>query len=244
MAEIPFGRSPRAQALGAATASQFKATLPALLLHLDDAALAAAFRKAVAAHASVASKTTAALSSADLLVALHRVDEGAVSVKRVTEALNVCLACRDVFGALALRDALDRMTDAGAAADAAAARAALPTLLMRTCILAVKTYPQQLAGFVATTLLQKLVKLEVWATPALWKGFMMCCGLLAGGDAGSGATCFAAALALPGPQLAHLLKLAPKLKLPLKRHAEKLLKARDLGGVHKPSLKLLGLDAP
>ena len=39
-------------------------------------------------------------------------------------------------------------------------------------------------------------------------------------------------------------ELAPKLKLPLKRHAEKLLKARDLDGVHKPSLKLLGLDAP
>ena len=38
-------------------------------------------------------------------------------MKRVTEALNVCLAARDVFGALCLRDALDKMTDVGSDGD-------------------------------------------------------------------------------------------------------------------------------
>ena len=53
--------------------------------------------------------------------------------------------------------------------------------------------------------------------------------------------CFAAALMLPAPQLQKLLAFAPKLKLPLKRHAEKLVKARDTDGVVAGCLKLLGL---
>jgi hypothetical protein len=46
---------------------------------------------------------------------------------------------------------------------------------------------------------------------------------------------------LPAPQLQKLLAFAPKLKLPLKRHAEKLVKARDTDGVVAGCLKLLGL---
>ena len=53
--------------------------------------------------------------------------------------------------------------------------------------------------------------------------------------------CFAAALMLPALQLQKLLAFAPKLKLPLKRHAEKLVKARDTDGVVAGCLKLLGL---
>ena len=45
----------------------------------------------------------------------------------------------------------------------------------------------------------------------------------------------------PAPQLQKLLAFAPKLKLPLKRHAEKLVKARDTDGVVAGCLKLLGL---
>ena len=229
-------------ALSSASATQFFQVLPALLLHLDDAALGAAFQRAVAAAAAATNKTTGAgaqLSAADLVVGLHAVDEKVVPVKRVTEALNVCLASRDIFGALCLRDALDKMTDV----DVSDLKK-LPQLLMRTCILAVKTYPAQLNGFVASTVLLKLVKLKVWTHAALWKGFMMCCGLLASPTDDHSHTCFAAALALPAPQLQHLLKLAPKLKLPLKRHAEKLIKARDLDSVNPPVLKVLGLDAP
>ena len=234
-------------ALGSASAAQFFDALPALLLHLDDAALAAAFRRAVAATLSATNKVSGAaatLGAAELVVGLHGVDDKVVPVKRVTEALNVCLAARDVFGALCLRDALDKMTDVGADGDDKARLAKLPQLLMRTCILAVKTYPAQLSSFVASTVLVRLVKMKVWTHGALWKGFMMCCGLLASPTEDHSHTCFAAALALPAPQLSHLLKLAPKLKLPLKRHAEKLIKARDLGGVNPPSLKLLGLEAP
>ena len=190
------------------------------------------------------SGAAATLGAAELVVGLHGVDDKVVPVKRVTEALNVCLAARDVFGALCLRDALDKMTDVGSDGDDKARLAKLPQLLMRTCILAVKTYPAQLSSFVASTVLVRLVKMKVWTHGALWKGFMMCCGLLASPTEDHSHTCFAAALALPAPQLSHLLKLAPKLKLPLKRHAEKLIKARDLGGVNPPSLKLLGLEAP
>ena len=64
----------------------------------------------------------------------------------------------------------------------------------------------------------------------------------AGAGAGDDA-CFAAALMLPAPQLQKLLAFAPKLKLPLKRHAEKLVKARDTDGVVAGclALTLLGL---
>ena len=124
-------------ALGAATSQQVAAALPALLAQLDDAALAKAFRRAVAAHAAAAHRTTTALSAADLLVQLHRLPEGAVPMKRLNDALNVCLSARDVFGPLALRDALDRMLPA---ADAGAAGlATVPKPFLRTCILAVKT---------------------------------------------------------------------------------------------------------
>ena len=84
------------------------------------------------------------------------------------------------------------------------------------------------------------MSLEVWTAKDLWKGFQMCCTFLLAGD-DTGATCFTAALALPTPQLAALLKAQSKVRLPLKRHAEKLVKARDTS-IPKDKLRLLGLD--
>ena len=67
------------------------------------------------------------------------------------------------------------------------------------------------------------------------------CKLLGAGSGNDDGTCFTAALGLPPPQLQKLLAFAPKLKLPLKRHAEKLVKARNTDGVVPGALKLLGL---
>merc|ERR1719247_1932982 len=226
-------------ALGAATAAEVEAALPSLLRRLDDAQLGAAFRRAVQTHAAKASKSTTDLGAADLLVKLHRVPAGAVPVKRLNEALNVCLSLRDVFGPLALRDALDRMTPPqGSGAEGLAG---VPKAFLRTCILAVKTHPAQLAGPVARRVLPRLVDVGVWRDADLWKGFLMYCKILGAGAGAGDDACFAAALMLPAPQLQKLLAFAPKLKLPLKRHAEKLVKARDTDGVVAGCLKLLGL---
>ena len=197
-----------------------------------------ATRRPVRAQAK-ASKSTTDLGAADLLVKLHRVPAGAVPVKRLNEALNVCLSLRDVFGPLALRDALDRMTPPqGSGAEGLAG---VPKAFLRTCILAVKTHPAQLAGPVARRVLPRLVDVGVWRDADLWKGFLMYCKILGAGAGAGDDACFAAALMLPAPQLQKLLAFAPKLKLPLKRHAEKLVKARDTDGVVAGCLKLLGL---
>ena len=117
----------------------------------------------------------------------------------------------------------------------------MPKAFLRTCILAVKTHPAQLAGPVARRVLPRLVDVGVWRDADLWKGFLMYCKILGAGAGAGDDACFAAALMLPAPQLQKLLAFAPKLKLPLKRHAEKLVKARDTDGVVAGCLKLLGL---
>mmetsp|Transcript_37682 Transcript_37682/g.120902 ORF Transcript_37682/g.120902 Transcript_37682/m.120902 type:complete len:181 (+) Transcript_37682:778-1320(+) len=180
-------------------------------------------------------------------------------MKRATDALSVCLAARDVFGAPTVKDALERMTavvvqddvqDDDDLKDAAAktAKRKLPQMLMRTAILAVKTYPSQLAGFVAKTLLTRLAtKFSIWLNSSLWKGFVLCCTML--GDE-NGPNCFDALLALPAPQLSFVLKSpnGAKLKLPVKRHAEKEL-ARNKANhaaptIAAPVLRLLGAKPP
>ena len=202
-----------------------------------------ATRRPVRAQAK-ASKSTTDLGAADLLVKLHRVPAGAVPVKRLNEALNVCLSLRDVFGPLALRDALDRMTPPqGSGAEGLAG---VPKAFLRTCILAVKTHPAQLAGPVARRVLPRLVDVGVWRDADLWKGFLMYCKILGAGAGAGDDACFAAALMLPAPQLQKVAPaFAPKLKLPLKRHAGAFVtqnvKARDTDGVVAGCLKLLGL---
>ena len=125
---------------------------------------------------------------------LHRVPAGAVPVKRLNEALNVCLSLRDVFGPLALRDALDRMTPPqGSGAEGLAG---VPKAFLRTCILAVKTHPAQLAGPVARRVLPRLVDVGVWRDADLrrLRGRELQDPVGAGGGAGE-RRWFAAALA-------------------------------------------------
>ncbi|KAJ8611262.1 hypothetical protein CTAYLR_004167 [Chrysophaeum taylorii] len=209
-----------APALNDATAAQFLEVLPHLLVHLDDEQVAKAFRRAAA--------ETDNLDAPQVLVALHRVE--GVPVKRVTEVLSVCLAARDVFGAVTIRDALERLTTPPEDANLRGAPAAktLPQLLMRTAILAIKMYPSQLSAFVANT--------AIWHNPQLWKGFVMCADMLADEN---GPNCFQALVQLPAAQLAHVLKVSAKLKLPLKRYAEK--ENRNRATISPPVLRLLGV---
>ncbi|KAJ1459707.1 Symplekin tight junction protein C terminal-domain-containing protein [Pelagophyceae sp. CCMP2097] len=224
-------------ALAAADVDRLALVLPLLLNALDDDALGSALKQAASAPRERSKAPR--LSAADVLVVLHRLDDdSSVSTKRLTEAVGICLALRDTFGASPLRDALERMT-------AAPAGNALPQMLMRTAILAVKMYPSQLAGFVAGTVLSRLATaLAVWQNAPLWKGFMMCCTMLGDENAPN---CFAAALSLPPAQLQHLLRVAPKLKAPLKRHAQaeqqKAATKSEPPPFQQPTLKVLGIEA-
>lgn len=96
-----------ASAVNDATASQFLQVLPDLLAPgaLDDEKVVKAFKRA-ASSAPVNSNTAAPdeqnLDAPQVLIALHQVE--GVPRKRVTDALSLCFANRDTFGAVALRD--------------------------------------------------------------------------------------------------------------------------------------------
>lgn len=207
-----------AAALADANATQFQQVLPDLLLRLEDDKLVRAFKRA--ANATPADTSAAPkLDAAQVLVALHHVpvksdkQVDGVPMKSVIAALGTCMGSRDVFGAAALKDvrlrlarshffqALDRMTTPAKDEKRPNAQA-LPQMLLRTAILAIKMYPSQLSAFVAGTVLGRLVtrfvsssfrtvahsqSQAVWTNPPLWKGFLMCAPTL--GDE-NGPNCF------------------------------------------------------
>lgn len=101
-----------APALNDANAEQFQSALPRLLKALDDEQVAKALKGAAAAADANNNNNKVAkdnvLDAAQVLVALHRV-QGGVSLKRVTKVLSVCLAARETFGAVTLRDVSDTL---------------------------------------------------------------------------------------------------------------------------------------
>lgn len=85
----------------------------------------------------------------------------------------------------------------------------LPTLLMRTVIQALGSYPR-LSGFVMN-ILQRLILKQVWKQKVVWEGFIKCCQR-------TKPQSFAVLMQLPAPQLTEALNSCPELKEPLKEH--------------------------
>jgi len=226
-------------ALDDADTSGFRHVLPTLLSQIDDDAILSAALKRAAASAPFDQHAESSLNGSGVIEALHALEpDNPVPMKRITDALTVCLKAKDTFGALTLREAIDRMTDTNKPSKT------LPALLLRATILALKMYPSQFAAFVANTILTRLAThFAIWTNPPLWKGFIMLCTML---SEENGPNCFDALVALPAPQLTTVLKSSDKgakLKLMLKRHAEKLIKANKLA-IAVPVLRLLGVKVP
>lgn len=85
----------------------------------------------------------------------------------------------------------------------------LPTLLMRTVIQALGSYPR-LSGFVMN-ILQRLILKQVWKQKVVWEGFIKCCQR-------TKPQSFAVLMQLPVPQLTEALNMSPELREPLKEH--------------------------
>lgn len=86
----------------------------------------------------------------------------------------------------------------------------LPTLFLRTVLQAVSTYPN-LAKWVSTTLLSRLVMRKIWTTPQLWEGFMRCA-------VKTKPTSFGALIILPKEQLREVVHKQSTLRGPLQEY--------------------------
>lgn len=131
------------------------------------------------------------------LEALHQVD--AVQ-KKVIFAMNLCFKNKTVFKKNVLVQVINFLVELNP----------VPTLFMRTVILAVNTYAE-LVSFVIEILL-KLVKKNVWENSLLWEGFVKCAKsskLLP--------LSFEVLLQLPIAQFEQVMQQSPELKDPCKQ---------------------------
>ena len=144
---------------------------------------------------SALSKLLHILTPQKILIALHTLDAAAegVSLKKVIEAISVCLASQQVFTSEVLALAVDAMVDFEP----------LPLLFMRTLIQCVQAHPS-LAAF-ARGILGKLVKRQVWnMSPKVWQGFLHSLKQLAPGS-------FEVIQQLPVDKLDDVFKTAPEI---------------------------------
>ena len=70
----------------------------------------------------------------------------------------------------------------------------MPSLLMRTSILALKAYPRQLTPAVCDIVMRRLVERRCWEHPKVWEGFIMAAKMTAQPNPPN---CFATLLQLP-----------------------------------------------
>lgn len=82
----------------------------------------------------------------------------------------------------------------------------LPTLLMRTVIQSLATYPR-LIGFIMN-ILQRLIVKKVWHQKTQWEGFIKCCQKTKPNS-------FEVLLQLPPEQLEDVLNQCPEMRTPL-----------------------------
>ena len=141
--------------------------------------------------------TTVSLTPVELLVLLH-VKEKEIGVKAALQAIQLCFSMGEVFRSDVLMSALNRLVD----------EPQVPMLFMRTAIMATKSF-RNLASYVSTSLLSRLVAKEIWREPRLWDGFALCANLTA-------PTSFGALLQLPVPQLEEIVRKQPALREPLR----------------------------
>ncbi|KAJ8940017.1 hypothetical protein NQ314_010848 [Rhamnusium bicolor] len=153
------------------------------------------------------------ITPTELLVSLHLIDSNKADLKTVMKATSVCLQEKQVYTQEVLAVVLQQLMD----------QTPLPTLLMRTVIQALSSYPR-LSGFVMN-ILQRLILKKVWKQKVVWEGFIKCCQR-------TKPQSFAVLMQLPAPQLTEALNICPDLKQPLREH---LLTFTEAQRAHIPS---------
>lgn len=143
------------------------------------------------------------LSPTELLVALHVIDNSKADLKTVIKACSLCLQEKQIFTQEVMAVVLQHLMD----------QTPLPTLLMRTVIQALGSYPR-LSGFVMN-ILQRLIIKQVWKNKVVWEGFIKCCQR-------TKPQSFAVLMQLPAPQLTEALNVCPELHIPLRDHLQSL----------------------
>ncbi|CAH1176158.1 unnamed protein product [Phaedon cochleariae] len=139
------------------------------------------------------------ISPIELLVSLHLIDSTRADLKTVIKATSMCLQEKQVYTQEVLAVVLQQLMD----------QVPLPTLLMRTVIQALGSYPR-LSGFVMN-ILQRLILKKVWKQKVVWEGFVKCCQR-------TKPQSFAVLMQLPPPQIVEALTVCPELRAPLKDH--------------------------
>ncbi|XP_018561363.1 symplekin isoform X1 [Anoplophora glabripennis] len=139
------------------------------------------------------------ITPTDLLVSLHLINADKADLKTVMKATSMCLQEKQVFTQEVLAVVLQQLMD----------QTPLPTLLMRTVIQALTSYPR-LSGFVMN-ILQRLILKKVWKQKVVWEGFIKCCQR-------TKPQSFAVLMQLPTPQLTEALNICSELREPLREH--------------------------
>ena len=178
--------------LNGLTRQEIYAALPKLI-KLNPGVVKEVFNRLLGtANASI----TGAMSPADLMIALHNIDNAKCDMKTVIKATGICFQDKNVFSMEVLTIVLQQLME----------QKDIPLLLMRTVIQSVALYPN-LIGF-TMNILQRLIVKQVWKQKMLWEGFIKCCER-------TKPQSFRVLLQLPPAQLRMLLDSAPDMREPL-----------------------------
>ncbi|XP_050439489.1 symplekin [Adelges cooleyi] len=145
------------------------------------------------------SNTNPSVSPAELLIALHTMDTDPNDLKFIIKATSLCFAEKSVFTQEVLAIVMQNLMEVNP----------LPTLLMRTVIQSLSTYPR-LIGFIMN-ILQRLILKKVWYQKTQWEGFIKCCQKTKPNS-------FQVLLQLPPEQLENVLSTCPELRRPILDH--------------------------
>lgn len=144
------------------------------------------------------------ISPADLLIALHNVDETKCDLKTIIKATNLCFEEKNIFTAEVLAIVMQMLIEQNP----------LPTLLMRTVIQTLSSYPR-LITFIMNNILQKLIVKQVWTQKKVWEGFVKCCQRTMPHS-------FGVMLQLHPIQLKSIISVCPEIKPALAEHLQTL----------------------
>lgn len=142
---------------------------------------------------------TSPLTPAELLIALHNIDNSKHDMKTIIRATNLCFAEKAVYTQEVLAVVMQQLIE----------QTPLPTLFMRTVIQSLAMYPK-LVGFVMN-IMQRLINKQVWKQKKVWEGFVRCCQR-------TRPQSFPILLQLPHTQLKSAFEIVPDLREPLLAH--------------------------
>ncbi|GJQ67330.1 hypothetical protein Trydic_g8229 [Trypoxylus dichotomus] len=178
--------------LNGLTKKEVIAALPKLI-KLNPVVVREVFNRLLGVHGE------SCITPTELLVALHLLDQSKVDLKTIMKATSMCITEKQIFTQEVLAVVLQQLMD----------QPTLPTLLMRTVIQALGSYPR-LSGFVMN-ILQRLILKQVWKHKVVWEGFVKCCQR-------TKPQSFTVLMQLPTPQLKEALEMCPELKTSLNEH--------------------------